>query len=74
MPQRAYEPRENVHYNVHFKSGNLENRVTERAISGLRPMDIDWIWIVELRRRATPYEIRKLCRLVYEVQAGQNRS
>ncbi len=32
----------------------LGTRVTERAICGLRPANIDWIWIVELRRRATP--------------------
>jgi hypothetical protein len=50
------------HYNVHFKNGSiLEGRVTEPAISGLRPADIDWIWIVELRRRATPEEVSKLC-------------
>ena len=62
-----YEPRGTVHYNVHFKSGSFENRVTERAICGLRPVDIDWIWIVEPRRRATSDEIRKLCKLVQEM-------
>jgi hypothetical protein len=62
-----YEPRGTVHYNVHFKSGNLENRVTGRAVSGLRPKDIDWIWIVELRRRATSEEILKLCKLIQEI-------
>jgi hypothetical protein len=44
-------PREGFpHYNVHFKDGNTENRIIERAIRGLRPMDINWVWIVELRR------------------------
>ena len=62
-----YEPRGTVHYNVHLKCGNLENRVTERAICGLRPADIDWIWIVEFRRRASPDEIRELCKLSSEV-------
>ena len=51
-----------IHYNVHFKSGKSENRVTERAITGLRPVDLDWVWIVERRRRATPVEIRRLCK------------
>jgi hypothetical protein len=56
-----------VHYNVHFKNGSsLEGRVTEPAISGLRPVDIDWIWIVELRRRATQEEILNLCKLSSE--------
>ena len=58
-----YEPRGTVHYNVHFKSGSLESRITERVIRGLRPVDIDWTWIVELRRRASQEEIRKLCEL-----------
>ena len=62
-----YEPRGTAHYNVHFKSGNLENRITERVIRGLRPLDLDWIWIVELRRRASQEEIRKLCELVHEI-------
>ena len=29
--------------------------------SGLRPEDIEWVWIVEERRRAEPEEIRRLC-------------
>jgi hypothetical protein len=57
-----------LHHNVHFKAGNLENKVTERAICGLRPVDIDWVWIVERRRRATPDEICKLCEI------GSNRN
>lgn len=57
-----YEPRSIAHYNVHFKNGSLQNRVTARDISGLRPVDIDWIWVVELRRRATPKEIVGLCK------------
>lgn len=61
MKNLYYEPSGIVHYNVHFKSGSIEKRVTERAICGLRPRDIDWIWIIENRRRATPEEIRTLC-------------
>jgi hypothetical protein len=57
-----YEPRGTIHYNIHFKNGSLQNRVTERAFSGLRPVDIDWVWLVEARRRAAPDEIRRLCR------------
>jgi hypothetical protein len=53
-----------VHYTVHFKDGSsLESRVTERAIRGLRLVDIDWIWIVELRRRATAEEVSKPCEI-----------
>jgi hypothetical protein len=55
-----------LHYNVHFKGGNLENRVTERALCGLRPVDIAWVWVVEYRRRATPEEIMELCKLIHE--------
>jgi hypothetical protein len=52
-----------VHFNVHFKSGKIDNRLPKRAIRGLRSVDIDWIWIVELRRRATPEEVSKLCEI-----------
>jgi hypothetical protein len=62
-----YEPRIQVHYNVHFKDGSKAAKVLLRAISGLRPVDIDWIWIVEERRRAAPSEIRKLCKLSHEI-------
>ena len=59
-------PRGTVRYNVHFIGGSLENRVAQRSICGLRPTDIDWIWIVELRRRATQEEILNLCKLSSE--------
>jgi hypothetical protein len=62
-----FEPRNQIHYNVHFKDGSLANRVTQRAICGLRPADIDWVWIVEARRRTAPDEIRKLCKFVQEI-------
>lgn len=61
-----YRPRGAPSYNVHFKDGRLANRVTERALCGLRPLDIDWVWDVEHRRRVTPDEIRKLCKLSSE--------
>jgi hypothetical protein len=62
-----FEPRNQIHYNVHFKDGSLANTVTQRAICGLRPVDIAWVWIVEARRRAASDEIRKLCKLVQEI-------
>jgi hypothetical protein len=54
-------------YNVHFKDGSLATRVAERAICGLRPVDIAWVWNVSERRRVSPEEIQKLCKLVYEI-------
>ena len=50
------------HYNVQFKTGALANRVTERAMCDIRLADIDWLWIVEQKRRANPEEIRKMCK------------
>ena len=44
------------------RAGALVNRVTVRSFEGLRSGDIDWVWIVEEQRRATPPEIRKLCK------------
>lgn len=54
-----YKP---VHYNVCFKSGTMQNRVTEHALCGIQPEDIDFVWVVEEQRKATPEEIRKLCK------------
>ena len=51
-----------LHYNVQFKTGALANRVTKSAMCDIRPADIDWLWIVEQKRRATPEEIRDLCK------------
>jgi hypothetical protein len=49
-------------YNVCFKGGALQGRMTVRGFEGLRPEQIDWVWIVNEMRRATPDEIRKLCK------------
>ena len=67
MTTNLYSECSALHYNVHFRNRSVEKRVMARAICGLRPMDIVWIWIVELRRRATRDEIRNLCKLVYEI-------
>ena len=66
MVRDMYNKHGVLHYNVHFKDGSLANRVTERALCGLRPVDIDWVWDVENRRRATPQEVQKLCKLSSE--------
>jgi hypothetical protein len=49
-------------YNVCFKGGVLQGRMTVRGFEGLRSEQIDWVWIVDEMRRATPDEIRKLCK------------
>jgi hypothetical protein len=51
-----------AHYNLRYKSGALLNGITARDVCGIRPQDIEWIWIVEERRSATTEEIRKLCK------------
>jgi hypothetical protein len=50
-----------VHYNVQFVSGALLSRATARYFEGLKPEEIEWVWMVEAQRRAKPEEIRKLC-------------
>jgi hypothetical protein len=47
-------------YNVCFKGGALQGRTTVSGFEGLRPEQIDWVWIVDEMRRATPEEIQKL--------------
>ena len=51
-----------AHYNLKYKSGAFLNRITASDVCGIRPQDIEWIWIVEEKRNATPEEIRKLCK------------
>jgi hypothetical protein len=50
-------------YNIHLKGGGLHTRVTVRGFESLRPENIDWVWVVVARRRATPAEIRELCKV-----------
>ena len=57
-----YEPTGTVHYNVKFKSGGLLNRLVANEVRGLEPSEIEWIYLVEAKRQATPDEIRKLCK------------
>ncbi len=61
MIRAIYDKRGVLLYNVHFKDGSLANRVTGRAICGLSPVDIAWVWNVSERRRVDPDEIRNLC-------------
>jgi hypothetical protein len=57
-----YNPPGTRHYNVCYKSGVILNRVTARSFEGIRPENIDWVFIVEAQRRATPEEIQQLCK------------
>jgi hypothetical protein len=56
-----YELPGTLHYNIHLVGGGLLSRVTVRYFEAFRPEQIEWVWKVETRRRATPEEIRKLC-------------
>ena len=51
-----------LHYNVMFKSGGVRKRVTGRSLRGLRAPEVDWLWCIEQKRRATPEELLKLCK------------
>ncbi len=50
-----------MHYNLKYKSGALLNRITAHDVCGIKPSDIEFIWIVEEKRNATAEEIKKLC-------------
>jgi hypothetical protein len=56
-----YQSPGTLHYNIQLKGGGLVNRVTVRGFEGLQSQLIDWVWIVEEKRRATDKEIRQLC-------------
>lgn len=57
-----HEPEGKLLFNVKFKSGGLLNRLTAREVYGLTLREIEWIYLVEQKRNATPEEIRKLCK------------
>jgi hypothetical protein len=57
-----YPPKGTVHYNVKFKSGGRLNRLEAIEVRGLKPREIEWIYLVEEKRNATPEEVRKLCK------------
>ena|ERR1035438_548994 len=57
-----YRPPGTPLYNIFFKGGALQGRVTVRAFESLRPEQIDWVWMIDEKRRATQDEIRKLCK------------
>ena len=49
-----YHPPGTTCYDVQYKSGALENGVTETEICDRRPADIRWLWVVEQNRYAMP--------------------
>ena len=57
-----YRPSGTPLYNICFKGCALQGRVTVRDFEGLRPEQIDWVWMIDEKRRATQDEIRKLCK------------
>jgi hypothetical protein len=54
-----YDPLRSLHY-----KRPLQDRYARKPgySAPFRPEDIDWAWIVEEQRRASPAEIRKLCK------------
>jgi hypothetical protein len=57
-----YSPKGTLHFNVYMKVGAIENRVQARDIKGPDSKLIDWIYIVEAKRRATTEDIQQLCK------------
>lgn len=62
MVTNLYFDPNGTRYNLKYKTGALLNRVTARDLHGIRPADVESIWIVEEKRNATPEEIRELCK------------
>jgi hypothetical protein len=57
-----YRPKGTVHFNVKFKSGGLLTRLVASEVCGLKPREIELIYLVEAGRVATPDEVRDLCK------------
>jgi hypothetical protein len=56
-----YRPKGGILFNVKYKSGTLDTRVTASYLKGRAPAEIEWVWIVGPERRATAEEIKQLC-------------
>ena len=50
-----------LHFNVMHKGNILSNRVTARHFVSVKPEQIEWAWIIESKRYASPKEIANLC-------------
>jgi hypothetical protein len=50
-----------LHYNVRYVGGGLHSRATAHSFKVLTPESIEWVWIIEEHRRATPEEVANLC-------------
>jgi hypothetical protein len=45
-----HEPRGALHFNVTFKAGGMRHRLMAREVYGLKPAEIDWVYLVEQRQ------------------------
>jgi|HubBroStandDraft_6_1064221.scaffolds.fasta_scaffold190516_3 hypothetical protein len=50
------------HFNICLVGGGVQTRLIARAFAILRPEQIEWVWIVEEKRRASADEIQLLCK------------
>ena len=46
-----YEQSGTIHYNVKFKAGGLLNRLVALEVRGLKPSDVEWVYLVEAKRQ-----------------------
>jgi hypothetical protein len=48
-------------FNIRFVGGLLRNKVGKRDFIGLDPRTIEWVYVIQGRRRVTDKEIAALC-------------
>ena len=49
------------HFNIRFVSGLLRNKVSKCDFVGLDPKTIEWVYLIQGKRRVTDKEIALLC-------------
>lgn len=52
-------------FNVRYKDQSLDLRVRAQFLKGIAVAEIDWIYIIDAKRHATPEEIKRLCAGTY---------
>ena len=61
MRWHADMPTAPPHFNVRFVGGPLRNKVSKRDFVGRDPKTIEWVYLIQGKRRVTDKEIALLC-------------
>lgn len=56
-----YHPKGALHFHIKYRERGIDNRSLAHELKGCKVSEIEWVWIIEERRQASPEEVRQLC-------------